>query len=379
MITLGAADTIRGVAGSATSITYTIYGDQVSAGADAFDVLAQGQLPSSIGTLYTVPGSTMALVKGIHLANPTGGAVTASLSVNGTAGSNTILPPVSIVAGGFATYDGRWTFYNDEGQALGVGATGAAGAAGQGVPAGGTAGQRLAKIDGTDYNTEWVSPGGATIDVEEGGSSVVAAATAINFNATDFTITDEGSNVAGVALAAGGGGGGSWSTVGYNTVGGTAETVGIYRQFLQKITLPACLVVSIDVRIKGAAAAQAFGVAGFLYDDSSGEPVHALSINGIGHNSSNPLNLYRVSGVAGDARWFSIPLGVPVAAGDYWYGAGAILQAQVQFFYDATGTGLYWDKGGNTFYTDAPDTTGTVYTIQSHGRTYSFRLNIIEN
>ena len=41
---------------------------------------------------------------------------------------------------------------------------GADGAPGQGVPNGGTAGQVLAKVDGTDYNTEWVTPssGGAT-------------------------------------------------------------------------------------------------------------------------------------------------------------------------------------------------------------------------
>lgn len=31
---------------------------------------------------------------------------------------------------------------------------------GQGVPAGGTAGQILSKIDGTDYNTQWVTPSG---------------------------------------------------------------------------------------------------------------------------------------------------------------------------------------------------------------------------
>lgn len=31
---------------------------------------------------------------------------------------------------------------------------------GQGVPAGGTAGQVLAKVDGTDYNTEWITPSG---------------------------------------------------------------------------------------------------------------------------------------------------------------------------------------------------------------------------
>lgn len=33
---------------------------------------------------------------------------------------------------------------------------------GQGVPAGGTAGQVLAKVDGTDYNTEWVDPAGGS-------------------------------------------------------------------------------------------------------------------------------------------------------------------------------------------------------------------------
>lgn len=48
-----------------------------------------------------------------------------------------------------------------------TGATGPAGAAGVGLPSGGTAGQVLAKVDGTDFNTEWVDQtggggGGAT-------------------------------------------------------------------------------------------------------------------------------------------------------------------------------------------------------------------------
>ena len=41
---------------------------------------------------------------------------------------------------------------------------------------------------------------GGAIDVQEGGVSVVAAATGLNFAATDFAITDEGGNVAGIAL-----------------------------------------------------------------------------------------------------------------------------------------------------------------------------------
>jgi len=52
------------------------------------------------------------------------------------------------------------------------GDTGAAGLDGQGVPVGGTAGQVLAKIDSTDYNTEWVDatggggPGGPSLMVQ---------------------------------------------------------------------------------------------------------------------------------------------------------------------------------------------------------------------
>jgi hypothetical protein len=38
-----------------------------------------------------------------------------------------------------------------------TGAPGPAGPAGPGVPVGGTAGQVLAKIDGTNYNTQWVT------------------------------------------------------------------------------------------------------------------------------------------------------------------------------------------------------------------------------
>jgi hypothetical protein len=47
-----------------------------------------------------------------------------------------------------------------------AGADGADGAPGQGVPTGGTAGQVLAKVDSTDYNTEWVNQtGGATNEI----------------------------------------------------------------------------------------------------------------------------------------------------------------------------------------------------------------------
>lgn len=46
-----------------------------------------------------------------------------------------------------------------------TGATGPQGSAGQGVPTGGTAGQVLTKVDGTNYNTQWATPGGGGLAV----------------------------------------------------------------------------------------------------------------------------------------------------------------------------------------------------------------------
>jgi hypothetical protein len=74
--------------------------------AEAFKKLYQGQVPSSATTLYTVPGSTQAIIKHIRVVNPTGTARTIRLWHDGTADSNAILPPVSIGAGEWAEFDG---------------------------------------------------------------------------------------------------------------------------------------------------------------------------------------------------------------------------------------------------------------------------------
>lgn len=187
MLTLAAGNTISGVGSVASKLTYTIMGDEVSGTTDTFKVLAQGQLPSSIATLYTVPASTSTLVKSIHIVNTDTVARTASLTVNGTAGANQILPPISILPGGFAVYDGAgWHIYNDQGQQLGVGATGATGAQGlypAGTPAltlgttnaAGVATTALASdstiavFDGTTPAAETFGAAGAT------GSAAVAA------------------------------------------------------------------------------------------------------------------------------------------------------------------------------------------------------------
>jgi len=44
-----------------------------------------------------------------------------------------------------------------------IGPAGPAGPAGQGVPVGGATGQVLAKIDSTNYNTQWVTPSSSIV------------------------------------------------------------------------------------------------------------------------------------------------------------------------------------------------------------------------
>jgi collagen type VII alpha len=130
LLTLAAASTLAGVAGSATAITATVYGDEVSAGADAFKKLYQAQLPAVAATLYTVPGSTQSLIKCISLVNTTAGNVTATLYVDGTAAANRIAN-FTIAAGGFATYDADgWKLYDSTGAQQFVGSTGPTGSTG---------------------------------------------------------------------------------------------------------------------------------------------------------------------------------------------------------------------------------------------------------
>lgn len=73
---------------------------------------------------------------------------------------------------GFYFYNGTaWTSLSipgptgPQGPSGPTGATGPQGSPGQGVPTGGTAGQVLTKVDGTNYNTQWATPGGGGLAV----------------------------------------------------------------------------------------------------------------------------------------------------------------------------------------------------------------------
>lgn len=122
MITLATGGTLKGKAGTATAVTYTISGDAVTT-TDTFQILGQGQLPSSTGDLLTttpVPASTAYLIKNILLNNATASPVTGIvLYVNGTAAANQIVQ-ISLVANGSAVYNnGGWETYDSGGNTLG--------------------------------------------------------------------------------------------------------------------------------------------------------------------------------------------------------------------------------------------------------------------
>lgn len=106
-IPLGSGNTLQGLAGTASAVTYTVFGLTTSSGTPNYAVLAQGQLGTSNAILYTVPYGGSTFVTLISLANTTATAVSGvSLGINGTSAtaSNLVLSSVTIPANGSLTY-----------------------------------------------------------------------------------------------------------------------------------------------------------------------------------------------------------------------------------------------------------------------------------
>lgn len=117
MLIIEAANTIRGVASSATAISYVLEGMELVAGVESYKTLAQGQLGSSASVLYTAPASSQVFVKGVHLINTSGADVTGiKLFIGGAVAANQILGSMTLLAGGMAVMEENgWVFYNAAG------------------------------------------------------------------------------------------------------------------------------------------------------------------------------------------------------------------------------------------------------------------------
>jgi hypothetical protein len=99
---------------------------------------------------------------------------------------------------GFYFYNGSaWATLNGTNGTNGTnGATGTTGTAGtngtngQGVPTGGTANQLLSKVDGTNYNTQWVTPsgGGTSLPTQAGNTGKLLTTDGTNLSWTSTPI-----------------------------------------------------------------------------------------------------------------------------------------------------------------------------------------------
>ncbi len=141
MLVLNAADTIAGSATDASAVTYTISGSSIVGGTPTYQELAQGQLPSSPATIYTVPDSTQVQISHILLFNTSENAETVSLYESGTSGANQIVQ-LLLLASYSATFDrDGWKVYDDHGALITTGNPGAQGPQGSSGPQGSTGSQ----------------------------------------------------------------------------------------------------------------------------------------------------------------------------------------------------------------------------------------------
>lgn len=118
---LAATNTLRAKAGTATAVTYTIFGDEVASGTDAYSPIAQGQIAASTTTIYTAPSSTQTIITEIQLANTTASPVTGiTFYVNGAAATNQLNGGFTIPANGSAVYrkDNGITIYDSTGSSV---------------------------------------------------------------------------------------------------------------------------------------------------------------------------------------------------------------------------------------------------------------------
>lgn len=125
-------------------------------------------------TITDAQGSnTFNVMNGINGADGADGAdgVTPIISASATVSNTSGVPNVVVnKTGPDSAPNFDFAFSNLKGE------TGAAGANGVGVPTGGTTGQVLAKVDGTDYNTEWITPSGGGSTIYYGGALYATSA-----------------------------------------------------------------------------------------------------------------------------------------------------------------------------------------------------------
>lgn len=139
-------------------------------------------------------------------------------------------------------------------------------------------------------------------------------------------------------IISGGGGGGSGgftqSYIGYNTVGGSFETVAAAAavSYFKTVTLgSAGLLASIDAHVKSGGANVQNLLAAVL-DDNAGAPGKVIAMGTV--NGNTTINQFNVT-MSTTARWVAMPLGVYLPAATYWL--CVIIGNNCLLAFDATG------------------------------------------
>lgn len=137
MLTLGAGNTINGVASQASVVTYVVMGLEVTGDVENYRVLAQGQLPALGSVLYSAPASTFALIKTVLLRNTSASPVTGvSLFINGLLQEHQIFGMTLPAHGSLVFGQDGWKLYDENGLLQFIGQQGPQGEPGEVGPAG---------------------------------------------------------------------------------------------------------------------------------------------------------------------------------------------------------------------------------------------------
>lgn len=214
---------------------------------------------------------------------------------------------------------------------------------------------KFLKGDGT-----WDTPSSGALDVTD-GTTTVTGATAIDFT-SGATVT----NNAGVAEVAIAGSGASHSYVGYNTAGGSTQTMTRYRQYMKKVTLSSDgFIMNIGAHIKPSVTVNVMGFTVALLSDNAGTPNEIIGYV--------PWHAVFSALFDNSFSWVSVPVNVWCTAGDYWLavmdiGGGS----RLDIAYDGSGADKYYAVG-NPWMSGADGG----YTATATTKKYSIRASVL--
>jgi len=175
----------------------------------------------------------------------------------------------------------------------------------------------------------------------------------------------------GVQFAAGGSGFGH-SYIGYNTIGGSQETITARRIYAKSVTLSADgFLASIGAYLTQSTD-NVFDLSVAVFDDNSGVVGNLLGYN---TNPSISLLMENTSGSTFTPNWIQIPIGVWLPAATYWIAVQlniGVNTGTFKLYYDTSGSDRTFDPPGQWW------TNGSRHTQTNSTRKYSIRGSLLQ-